>query len=137
MDERTKNRLKGFFSGVGLCTFLWMISYGLVCLLFSELKNHNLALYAVGFSSFIFDILYLYLEKHVFSKIGTSSFAIGYFGMSVLMCAAVFFITNIFDLSLIFDCGVYNAVCIRQCAFIIKLGGETFKYIKDVFKEDN
>lgn len=144
MDKNTI-RLKSCISGIGLALFVYMIAYGISCIFYSEMLNIGFSLIIMAALSFVSSVCYMCLEKFKFSKTGSSSFAIGYFGTLALICALVFFITNIVPLSYIFDTNyLYTAIylrksCIVLCLFnaialVIRLGAETLKYIKEVFK---
>jgi hypothetical protein len=112
------------------------------------MKNVRAATTAMIGVSLISASVYLILEKTVFIKKGTSAFAIGYFGTFALLSAAVFFITNIFPLTYVFDLhGYYTAIYLRQsmillCSFnaaalVIRLGFETGKYVKSVLRQED
>ena len=143
MMKRNVDRIKSGFTGAGVCAFFCSVAYSLSAIIFSELKSSQGAVIATLILSALSASTYLLLEKTVYLKSGSSSFAIGYFGTLAIISALVFFITSIFPLDYIFDTAAYyTAVYLRQsmmllctanaAALIIRLGFETHKYIEDV-----
>ena len=148
MKEQNRTRLKCGINGALLCFIFCSLAYSLSAILFSEMKNVRAATTATIGVSLISASVYLILEKTVFINKGTSAFAIGYFGTFALLSAAVFFITNIFPLTYVFDLhGYYTAIYLRQsmillCSFnaaalVIRLGFETGKYVKSVLRQED
>jgi hypothetical protein len=147
MKDVNALRLKNGMNGAGMSLFFCAIAYLLSAVIFSEMKDPTAALLSMTALSAISAGVYLLLEATVFIKGGSSAFAIGYFGTLALVSALVFFITSIVPLTYVFDyAGTVNSLylrhgCIRLCscnafALVLRLGYETFVYLKGVLHGD-
>ena len=148
MEEKNKTRVRDFLYGILLAFIFVSLLFSISAIVFSECKIPNLALNLVLFLSFVSAASYWLLEYCVFYKNCSSAFSVGYFGTVVLGAAVTFFSTSILPLNFIFDCSpqitsIYlRTACVRFCVFnavalVLRLGIETYRYIKLVFGYNN
>ena len=148
MEEKTKMRIKDLFFGIGLSLIFFSLLFSLSAILFSEMQKPSLALNLTIVLSFVSAAIYWFLECSVFYKDRSSAFSVGYFGTIVIGAAITFFVSNIIPIYYVFDAdplitALYiRTACVRFCLFnavalVIRLGIETFRYLKTVFGYQN
>ena len=144
MEDKTKTRIHDFLCGILLAFIFLSLMFSISAIVFSELYDPALALALMLGLSFASAATYWVFEYCVFYKNRSSAFSIGYFGSIVLVAAATFFVASVFPLSFIFDfspeiTSIYiRTACVRFCIFnavalVLRLGIETYRYIKNVF----
>ena len=148
MEEKTKNRVRDLLYGILLAFIFLSLLFSVAAVVFSEYQEPDLALNLTLALSFISAALYWVFEYCIFYKNRSSAFSVGYFGTVVLGAAVTFFVTSVFPIYFIFDyapqlTAVYlKTACVRFCLFnavalVLRLGIETYRYIKLVFGYKN
>ena len=144
MENKTKIRIRDLCYGILISFVAISLFFSLSAIVFSELEKPNLALTLTLVLSFLSAAIYWIFEYCVFGKSKSSAFSIGYFGTVVISAALTFFVTSVFPLSFLFDYApelnafYLKTACVRFCLFnavalVLRLGIETFRYIKLVF----
>ena len=148
MDDKTKRRIRDFLYGVLLSFIFLSLLFSIAAIAFSECRDAVLALDLTLALSFVSAALYWVFEYCIFYKNRSSAFSVGYFGAIVLSAATTFFVTSVFPIYYIFDAvselSAYylKSACVRFCLFnsvalVLRLGIETFRYIRQVFGYQN
>ncbi len=148
MEEKTKTRARDFLYGILLAFIFLSLLFSVAAVAFSEYKDPNLALTLTLALSFASAAIYWLFEYCVFYKNRSSAFSVGYFGTIVLGAAVTFFVTSVFPIYFLFDYSPYltamylRTACVRFCLFnavalVLRLGIETYRYIKLVFGYKN
>lgn len=144
MEETKRLRFKDFFCGVVLSFIFFCIFFAISAVVYSEMGKPILALNLMVVLSAVSTVFYAAFEFFVFWRTGSSSFAVGYFGMTVFFSALVFFSATVFSLDLLFDPeALYDSEFIKlawvrfsifnAAALVVRLGCETASYLKKVF----
>ncbi len=148
MEEKTKMRLHDLLCGILLAFIFLSLTFSVSALIFSEYKRPNLALDITLMLSFASAALYWLFEYCIFYKNRSSAFSVGYFGTVVFSAAVTFFVTSVFPIYFVFDYSpiltatYLKTACVRFCLFnavalVLRLGIETFRYVKLVFGYKN
>ena len=148
MKNKNETRARDLLFGILLGLVCFSLLFSVAAILFSEAKNPKLALDITLILSFISAAAYWLLEYCVFYKNCSSAFSLGYFGIIVLGSAITFFVTSVFPLQFIFDysaslnAAYLKSACVRfslfnSVALVLRLGTETYRYIKDIFGDKN
>ena len=148
MEEKTKTRIRDFLYGILLAFVFLSLLFSVSAFVFSEIKKPNLALDIILALSFVSAAFYWLFEYCVFYKNRSSAFSVGYFGTIVFSAALTFFVTSVFPLNFVFDYSplltatFIKTACVRFCLFnavalVLRLGIETYRYIKLVFGYNN
>ena len=148
MEDKTKIRARDLFCGILIAFIFISLLFSLSAIVFSERGNPNLALNLTLILSFLSAAVYWVFEYCIFYKSRSSAFSIGYFGTVVISAAFTFFVTSVFPLRFLFDYApelnafYLKTACVRFCLFnaaalVMRLGIETYRYIKAVFSSNN
>ena len=148
MEEKNKTRVHDFLCGILLAFIFNSLLFSVSAIVFSERKDPNLALTLTLALSFVSAAVYWLFEYCVFYKNRSSAFSVGYFGTIVIGAAATFFVTSVFQIYFVFDytpqstATYLKTACVRFCLFnavalVLRLGIETYRYIKLVFGYNN
>ncbi len=148
MEKTMKTRARDLAYGILYSLFSFSLLFALSAIVFSEMRNIPLALSLCLALSFLSAAGYWALEMLIFSQNRSAAFSVGYFGTVVLGAAMTFFVTSVVPLYYVFDTqpiisAMYmREACIRFCLFnaaalVIRLGIETYKYLRAVLGFDN
>ncbi len=148
MEEKNKTRIRDFLIGILISFIFLSLLFSVSAIVFSEYKNPSLSLNLILLLSFFSAAVYWMLEYCIFYKNRSSAFSVGYFITIVISAAITFFTTSVFPIYFIFDytpdiTAVYlKTACVRFCLFnsvalVLRLGIETYRYIKLVFGYKN
>ncbi len=148
MEVKDKKRIRDFLYGILLAFIFSSLLFSVSAVAFSERKDPSLALNLSLALSFVSTTVYWAFEYCIFYKNRSSAFSVGYFGTIVLSAASTFFITSVFPIYFVFDhapdmTAMYlKTACVRFCLFnsvalVLRLGIETYRYIKLVFGYKN
>ena len=144
MEKKTKIRLRDLLYGVLLAFIFSSLIFSVSAIVFSEHQNPGLALTLTLVLSFVSAAVYWIFEYCVFYKNRSSAFSVGYFGTIVIIAALTFFVTSVFPIYFVFyyapqwTATYLKTACVRFCLFnsvalVLRLGIETYRYIKVVF----
>ncbi len=148
MEQKTKIRVRDLLYGILLAFIFFSLLFSVAAIVFSEYQDPALALNLTLALSFASAAVYWVFEYCIFYKNRSSAFSIGYFGTLVVGAALTFFIVSVFPIYFIFDytpqlTAVYlKTACVRFCLFnsvalVLRLGIETYRYMKLVFGNKN
>ncbi len=148
MEDNIKTRARDLFCGILIAFIFISLLFSLYAIVFSEQGKPNLALTLTLALSFLSAATYWIFEYCIFYKSRSSAFSIGYFGTVVISAAFTFFATSVFPIYYVFDYApelsslFLRSACVRFCLFnaaalVMRLGIETYRYIKAVFSSNN